>query len=90
MTDQSLPGKQYRAKWRSGCPTIATSGAAWVDGFDWGKLDGTLAVAALKGERVVFMKFTKKGRLKWTKTPAALRQFGRLRSSQHWTSAISW
>ena len=80
MTDQSLPGKQYRAKWRSGFPTIATSGAAWVDGADWGKLDGTLAVAALKGERVVFMKFTKKGRLKWTKAPPALRKYGRVRS----------
>lgn len=80
MTDQSLPGKQYRAKWRSGFPTIATSGAIWVDGFDWGKLDGTLAVAALKGERVVFMKFTKKGHLKWTKAPAALRKYGRLRT----------
>ena len=26
MTDQSLPGKQIRARWRSGNPTLATSG----------------------------------------------------------------
>lgn len=80
MTDQTLPGKQVRAKWSSGSPTIATSGASWVSGATWGKLDNTLAVAALKSQRVVFMKFTKKGRLKWTETPAALRTFGRLRS----------
>lgn len=80
MTDKSLPGKQYAARWSSGVPTIATSGAAWVRGAQWGKLDGTLAVAALKGERVVFMKFTKRGRLKWTRSPASLQKYGRLRS----------
>ena len=41
---------------------------------------GTLAVAALAGERVVFMKFDGSGGLKWTKTPATLRRIGRLRS----------
>lgn len=80
MTDHSLPGKQRNAKWRSGTPTIAASGATWVRGKKWGKLNGTLAVAALKGNRVVFMKFTKQGKLKWTRTPAALRTHGRLRS----------
>lgn len=80
MTDKSLPGKQHAARWSSGVPTIATSGAAWVRGSQWGRLDGTLAVAALKGERVVFMKFSKSGRLKWTRSPATLQKFGRLRS----------
>jgi aldose sugar dehydrogenase len=80
MTDKSLPGKQYAARWSSGVPTIATSGAAWVRGAQWGRLDGTLAVAALAGERVVFMKFTKRGRLKWTRSPASLQKYGRLRS----------
>jgi glucose/arabinose dehydrogenase len=80
MTDQSLPGKQYNARWSSGSPTLATSGAAWVYGRQWGKLNGTLAVAALKANRVVFMKFDKAGHLKWTKAPAKLRDYGRLRS----------
>lgn len=80
MTDHRLPGKQINARWRSGSTTIATSGAAWVHGKRWGRLNGTLAVAALKGERVVFMKFTKSGKLRWTHTPAALRSYGRLRS----------
>jgi len=79
MTDQSLPGRQIRARWTSGS-TPATSGSAWVHGSQWGPLRGTLAVACLEGNRVIFMKFDRAGRLKWTRTPARLRQFGRLRS----------
>lgn len=80
MTDHSLPGRQVSARWRSGSPTLATSGAAWVRGRQWGALNGTLAVAALKANRVVFMKFDADGTLRWTRTPPALRNFGRLRS----------
>lgn len=80
MTDFSLPGKQFGARWKSGSPTLATSGAAWVRGNRWGRLEGTLAVAALKASRVVFMKFDRAGTLKWTRAPQALRDFGRLRS----------
>ena len=36
MTDHSLPGRQIDAKWSSGQPTIATSGAAWLKGDVWG------------------------------------------------------
>ncbi len=80
MTNQNLPGPQINAKWRSGDPTVATSGAAWVSGTQWGEFNGTLAVAALKTNKVIFMKFDKTGKLLWTKEPAALKSFGRLRS----------
>jgi glucose/arabinose dehydrogenase len=80
MTNHRLPGPQRSARWRSGRPTIATSGATWVRGSAWGSLNGTLAVAALKGSRVVFMKFNARGALRWTRTPAVLRNYGRLRS----------
>ncbi len=80
MTDRSLPGKQVSARWRSGTSTIATSGGSWVYGKQWGRYSGTLAVAALKAERVVFMKFDARGRLKWTRAPRALRGLDRLRS----------
>ena len=80
MTDHALPGTQLDARWSSGTPTIATSGAAWVRGKAWGQLDGTLAVAALNGQRVVFMKFNAKGQLSSTRTPPELQSFGRLRS----------
>ncbi|MEO5853328.1 MAG: PQQ-dependent sugar dehydrogenase [Nocardioides sp.] len=80
MTDQSLPGPQVEARWSSGTPTIATSGGSWVRGKQWGPLDGTLAVGALAGSRLVFMKFDREGDLRWTRSPAPLRDFGRLRS----------
>jgi len=80
MTDHDLPGGQVSARWSSGTPTIATSGAAWVHGRRWGRLRGTLAVAALAGQRLVFMKFGEQGRLRWTRAPRRLRQLGRLRS----------
>ena len=44
-------------------PTIATSGAAWVRGSQWGSLQGTLAVAALKGSEMLFLRFDTAGSL---------------------------
>jgi len=79
MTDQSLPGRQRGARWSSGDPTRATSGAAWVRGDRWGRYEGTLAVAALGSQRMIFMKFDRAGKLRWTRTPQALRGL-RLRS----------
>jgi glucose/arabinose dehydrogenase len=80
MTDDALPGVQQQARWRSGVPTIAASGAAWVQGAQWGEYQGTLAVAALKGNRLVFLKFDATGNLLWSRTPDAVTHFGRLRS----------
>jgi glucose/arabinose dehydrogenase len=80
MTDQSLPGKQIEAKWSSGVPTLATAGASFVSGKAWGWYDGTLAVAALKASRVVFMKFDGKGKFLGSRTPSALKAYGRLRA----------
>jgi glucose/arabinose dehydrogenase len=80
MTDFGLPGKQRGARWRSGSPTLATSGAAFVKGDKWGALEGALAVACLKAGRVQFLKFDRSGRLKSARAPQALRNYGRLRS----------
>lgn len=80
MTNYALPGRQFGARWRSGSPTVATSGAAWVRGKQWGSLNGTLAVATLKASKMIFMKFTKAGELRWTSEPAELQTSGRLRS----------
>ncbi len=80
MTDQALPGEQQDARWSSGDPTLATSGGAWVRGRQWGRLDGTLAVAALKASRVVFLRFDARGELVSVTSPKALQRHGRLRS----------
>ncbi len=80
MTDQGLPGTQVEARWRSGDPTLATSGGTWVNGKKWGHYNGMLAVAALKAERLMFMRFDSAGRFKYLVTPSVLRKYGRLRS----------
>ena len=80
MTNHLLEGGQRDARWTSGWPTLATSGATWVEGDQWGALDGSLAVAALKSQRLLFMKFDRDGVLKWVEAPAAVQKFGRLRS----------
>jgi aldose sugar dehydrogenase len=80
MTDQSLPGEQQEAAWSSGTPTLATSGAAWVSGTRWGRLDGTLAVAALKASEVLFLRFDAAGGLRSVTRPRSLTGLGRLRS----------
>ena len=80
MTDQSLPGKQIAAAWSSGFPTVATSGASFVAGNGWGWYAGTLAVAALKASKVLFMKFDSTGKLVDVRIPAALKKYGRLRA----------
>ncbi|MCW2867357.1 MAG: PQQ-dependent sugar dehydrogenase [Marmoricola sp.] len=81
MTDHRLPGAQQSARWRSGYPTLATSGGTWVPSQQrWGAYAGTLAVAALKAERVLFLTFDSRGVLRGTRTPVELRGLGRLRS----------
>jgi glucose/arabinose dehydrogenase len=50
MTDTAKFPNAVRAAWSSGNPTVATSGAAWLSGSQWGGWDDHLAVAALKDE----------------------------------------
>lgn len=80
MTDQSLPGTQIAARWRSGDPTRATSGGSWVLGPQWGAYQGDLAVATLKNSRLLMLRFTQAGRFVSMTIPAALTHYGRLRS----------
>jgi glucose/arabinose dehydrogenase len=81
MTDHSLPGRQIDAKWSSGFPTIATSGAAWLTGDKWGSWKGRLAAGALVGEELRLMEFTPRGALVSQLTvPQFDGDFGRLRA----------
>ncbi|ANH39196.1 Soluble aldose sugar dehydrogenase YliI precursor [Nocardioides dokdonensis FR1436] len=80
MTDRSLPGRQHRARWRSGNPTVAPGGATFVSGKQWGALRGDLAVAVLKDQQVLFLDFDSRGRLDGRRTPQALQQHGRIRT----------
>lgn len=63
MTDKKRFPKATSAKWRSGFPTVATSGAAFLSGSQWGAWDGVLAVAMLKGSGVLIFRVDANNRL---------------------------
>lgn len=52
MTDTRRYPGATGAKWRSGSPTVATSGGTFISGSKWGSWNGRLAVAMLKGEGI--------------------------------------
>lgn len=81
MTDFSLRGPQIGARWSSGFPTDAPSGAAWLSNPRWDGLRGMLAVASLKDSSLRLMKFDQHNKLQKVLIPAALDgTYGRLRS----------
>lgn len=81
MTDHALPGAQRSAAWRSGDPTVATSGAAFV-GSSWGDWNGALAVSVLKDSELRLLRFSSAGSLREVWKPSALDgTYGRLRGA---------
>ena len=63
MTDLvKFPAAQV-AKWSSGYPTLAASGADFLQGSQWGTWEGRLAVATLKTKSLRLFEFTDQGDL---------------------------
>ena len=83
MTDTGDFPNAVEAVWRSGAPTLAPGGIAFLDDPAWGEWDGALAVAMLKSSQVVLMTLSEDGSTV-TRTAAILRgEHGRLRSITH-------
>ncbi|KAA0022183.1 PQQ-dependent sugar dehydrogenase [Antrihabitans cavernicola] len=61
MTDPDRVPGAVGAVWSSGPSTIATGGGTFVTGKAWGAWDGSLAVGALKGQRVVLLRLSEDG-----------------------------
>lgn len=81
MTDFSLPGRQVPARWSSGVPTLAVSGATWLTGQRWHGYEGRLVVAALKDSSVRMMRFEGND-FRGAVNPSALDgTYGRLRTA---------
>lgn len=55
MTNPAITGAT-QALWSSGAPTLATSGATFLAGQQWGTAQGALVVACLKASRLLLMK----------------------------------
>ena len=61
MTDLAKFPSAREARWSSGFPTLATSGAVFLDGPQWGEWEGRLAVATLKTKSLRVFEFTEQG-----------------------------
>jgi glucose/arabinose dehydrogenase len=83
MTDLRRFPEAVAAVWSSGGDTEAICGAAFLTGEQWGELQGLLAVAALKGTKLLLMRvdanaaITQVGRL-----PQLDGDYGRLRAAR--------
>jgi glucose/arabinose dehydrogenase len=81
MTDRERFPDAVPAVWSSGRPVEAVSGAAFLSGPQWGTLDGVLAVAALRGEKLLLMTLGPDGAIASVGVPAELdATYGRLRA----------
>jgi glucose/arabinose dehydrogenase len=81
MTDLERFPDAQPAAWSSGRPVEAVAGAAFVSGPQWGDLDGVLAVAALRGQKLLLMSIGPDGAVSEVRTPEELNgEFGRLRA----------
>lgn len=81
MTDLTRFPDAAPAAWSSGSPVEALSGAAFLSGPQWGELDGVLAVGALRGEKVLFMRLGQNGTVSEVSVPAPLDgTYGRIRA----------
>nr|WP_224392434.1 PQQ-dependent sugar dehydrogenase [Pseudonocardia sp. ICBG1293] len=83
MTDRDRFPDAVPAVWASGSPPEAPAGAAFLQGDAWGQRNGMLAVAALRGQKLLLMRVGPEdtdGAVSDVEIPAALDgEFGRLR-----------
>ena len=78
MTDTVKFPDAMRPIWSSGSPTLATSGASFVSGTQWGTWNGALVVACLKASQLRVLGLDAGGAV--VDQTAALTDQGRLRS----------
>ncbi len=83
MTDLERFPDAVPAKWQSGETTQAVCAATFLDGDQWGALNGALVVTALKGAKVLLMTLTKDGDVASVAIPKEFdNRFGRLRAAR--------
>ncbi len=85
MTDPSIPGA-IPAVWSSGNPTLATSGATFLDGTQWGDYEGLLLIGLLRDQGVLALRLDDAGAVTGQfRLPGFDRTYGRIRTVQQGT-----
>jgi aldose sugar dehydrogenase len=83
MTDLERFPDAVPAIWQTGGRTEALCGAAFLEGEQWGGLDGALVVTALRGAKVVVLTLDESGEVAEVSIPEELDdEFGRLRAAR--------
>lgn len=90
MTDTTKFPNAVRARWSSGDPTIAPSGAAFVNGMRWGSWQGMLAMAVLKDQGIRIMHLSPDGRLVGSEVVPGSLAYGRVRTVQQGPDGALW
>jgi aldose sugar dehydrogenase len=79
MTDEDIEGA-VPAVWSSGSPTLATSGATFVEGSSWGEYDGALLIGLLKDTGVLALRLDDEGAVvEQFRVPELDDEYGRIR-----------
>lgn len=83
MTDLQLFPNAMPARWDSGETTEAVCGATFLDGEQWGSMEGLLAVAALAGQELLLMRLAPDGTVTEVgQLPQLDGSYGRLRAAR--------
>ncbi|MBB4911213.1 PQQ-dependent sugar dehydrogenase [Actinophytocola algeriensis] len=83
MTDLQRFPDAVSAKWQTGAMTEAVCAATFLDGDQWGALNGALVITALKGEKVVLLSMKDQGDVTTVAVPKEFTDtFGRLRAAR--------
>ncbi|KAB7743878.1 PQQ-dependent sugar dehydrogenase [Nostocoides sp. F2B08] len=83
MTDLERFPDAVPAVWQTGGMTEALCGAAFLEGEQWGALDGALLVTALRGAKAVLLTLDDGGEVAEVSVPEELDdEFGRLRAAR--------
>ena len=83
MTDVDKFPSAVRAKWSSGFPTVATSGLTFLADSGWGRWQGALAVALLKGQGIKLLYLDPATRVVATASIEEVSPYGRIRTVQY-------
>lgn len=83
MTDLGRFPDAVPAKWQTGDMTEAVCAATFLDGEEWGALNGALVITALKGAKVLLLSLSEQGDVVSVSVPAEFTDtYGRLRAAR--------